>query len=354
MMIDKDLFLETTRLIDKQFLPEEWDKLDAEGRLKALNNLEQYMAIIQRRKFVPVVEGKAEDFDEHGALRGTFDGEKIRISPVLLNSGPDSNDESKSEFEFLGIILAETVIHEGRHAYQREIDKGNIEADETQRYMIALNDAYYIDSSNDNGFESLYAMQYIERDAREYAAHECVEMLTRLSEYDPMMGEYLEEYILDQSLYEYANAKEFVKLLEEKPELIDGCKAKMLICYLAKLDSNPEGLIEFNEWFTKNGDKLDAYTYDMPQNLAIDKLDEYLENFWGGKLPDIVEETFFGLRELVDTIVDTAILAQNEPDAVIDGIDDDVLDADIDFVDIVDINEILKGIQSSGLDGSLI
>lgn len=82
--------------------PDAWAALDAAGRLETLQDVEQRMAEIQGR---PPVEVMAEDMDPN--TYGGWDGSLIRLNAQHLAS----SDMPVAE-------VVNTIIHEGRHAYQ--------------------------------------------------------------------------------------------------------------------------------------------------------------------------------------------------------------------------------------------
>ena len=87
--------------------PENWQTLELNERLDALQDLENEVAQIAHR---PSMEVVAADLSEYGdpstQTMGLFDGEKLIISESLL-----MNDGSYHE-------VLDTLFHEGRHAYQ--------------------------------------------------------------------------------------------------------------------------------------------------------------------------------------------------------------------------------------------
>jgi len=130
---------------------ESWQALDAAGRLEMLQGIEDRMATIQERPAVPV--GTAE---LSGNTFGGFDGQAITINAAHL-----SGDMPFEEF-------VDTIVHEGRHAYQDYAVRNPGFVSDTARVNAwADNMANYL-SAEEYGQE-LYANQPIEADAWQYA-----------------------------------------------------------------------------------------------------------------------------------------------------------------------------------------
>lgn len=83
---------------------EEWKNLSPQERLDAMQNIEILVADIAHR---PYCEVKAESLDEH--VYGYFDplSNTITLNATYLDSSPESYKQT-----------LDTIIHEGRHAYQ--------------------------------------------------------------------------------------------------------------------------------------------------------------------------------------------------------------------------------------------
>ena len=82
--------------------PQNWEGLDEGERLDALQNVENEMAVIQGRENIPVIFDHNMDPDTYGG----YNGSEIRINAnhVMFDKPVEEN--------------IDTIIHEGRHAYQ--------------------------------------------------------------------------------------------------------------------------------------------------------------------------------------------------------------------------------------------
>lgn len=134
--------------------PENWGQLDASERLSVLQDIENHMADIQGR---PPVSVQMEALPQN--LYGGWDGQSI-----TLNSGHLESDMPVGEF-------VDTIVHEGRHAYQSfaVANPGVVSDTELvsawQENMIPGN---YL-TAEDYGQEA-YQTQPIEADAWNYAS----------------------------------------------------------------------------------------------------------------------------------------------------------------------------------------
>ena len=153
----------------KEILPENWEKLSLDERISVLNNLESQIAKIEHR---PACILEAEYMKKvkkfNGELYGSFGYQKIEADgtfKIAINSELlKSNDP-----QFLQKTL-DTLLHEGRHAYQaysvafRDIhtSRGDI-TNWTENYR-----KYGYQESSRFGFK-LYWMQPVEADARKFA-----------------------------------------------------------------------------------------------------------------------------------------------------------------------------------------
>ncbi len=94
----RDIFMDMPQL---QF--ENWEKLDMEERIEALQQLENQVAEISLR---PALLVESQSLSSN--VYGFYDGSRIVISENLLST--DSEEAYKE--------VLNTLIHEGRHAYQ--------------------------------------------------------------------------------------------------------------------------------------------------------------------------------------------------------------------------------------------
>lgn len=131
--------------------PEIWQRLEEPERLAALQQVENEMADVQSR---PSVEVVADEMGEKSF--GYFDGERMHVSADALRS--DNVSEN-----------VDTVIHEGRHAYQQyAIDHPGFHHDSAEVEAWNENMEDYL-SVQMYGQEA-YQNQPVESDAWDYAS----------------------------------------------------------------------------------------------------------------------------------------------------------------------------------------
>lgn len=134
----------------RKIRPSEWGDLDHQTRLDAIKSVEYCMAEIQGRKGFSVVLDRMKPNQ-----MGYFDGKSLHLNESLLRS--DQIQETVN-----------TVVHEGRHAYQRySIEHRGYHADSDQVRSWRSNFRNYLDPET-YGYE-LYKNQPVEKDAFEYA-----------------------------------------------------------------------------------------------------------------------------------------------------------------------------------------
>lgn len=128
----------------------EWVVLDHQARTDALKSVENCLAEIQGRKGFSVVVERMKPNQ-----MGYFDGKRLHLNESLLKS--DQIQETVN-----------TIIHEGRHAYQRyAIDHPGFHSDANQVRVWRTNFRNYLDPEL-YGYE-LYRNQQVEKDAFDYA-----------------------------------------------------------------------------------------------------------------------------------------------------------------------------------------
>jgi len=131
-----------------------WDNLNAEERLNTLQEIEDYAAEIQGREPITLISNQ----DLGPGQFGGFDGENIHINASHLESDMEID-------EFI-----DTVLHEGRHAYQQyAVDHPGVEPNQelVNEWAENLKPGNYL-RPEDVGQES-YQNQPIERDAWNFA-----------------------------------------------------------------------------------------------------------------------------------------------------------------------------------------
>lgn len=134
--------------------PETWAQLDSSQRLEVLQTVEGTMAEIQGRPGVPV---SAEDMPP-GVFGGYADG-KITLNSSYLDSGDSDVRE-----------MVDTIVHEGRHAYQDyavENPGFDPNTEQVNAWAENLKPGNYLDAEHYG--EELYQGQPVESDAWQYA-----------------------------------------------------------------------------------------------------------------------------------------------------------------------------------------
>lgn len=156
------------------FTEKEWKKLTSQKRKEILQEVENRMAVKQGRPACQIVTKELA-----ANIRGYFDGEYITINEKLLRGARSMFGAKLGE---KAIYALDTVIHEGRHAYQRCAVVGrvtNLVGEDTLREWL-VNTLCYADAENGMKSFAFYAFQPLERDAREYAASEIVDIYRRV------------------------------------------------------------------------------------------------------------------------------------------------------------------------------
>lgn len=132
--------------------PEVWDGLDLDERVQTLQNVENEMAEIQNRPTLAVEAQQLED----GSFGG-YDGEGIRINSDYLAGSDYPVDEH-----------LDTVVHEGRHAFQDyAVNNPGVVSDTGVVDGWRSNFDNYL-RAEDYGMEA-YLAQPVEADAWDYA-----------------------------------------------------------------------------------------------------------------------------------------------------------------------------------------
>lgn len=148
-----DVFMDMPEL---QF--ENWQNLDADERVSALQELEVKVAEISQRPPVDV------DFEQTAPnVMGYYNGEKIVISESLLMQNDKYED------------VLDTLFHEGRHAYQDYNLYSGTVVEQNSVLVESWRDNYELgyESGNWSVFRDIgflrYKTQPVEVDARAYA-----------------------------------------------------------------------------------------------------------------------------------------------------------------------------------------
>ena len=166
------------------FDDESWAGFDEQERLELLQELECRMAVSENRHPVRVVAESMGSIGSHGYYNSGSD--VIHINCLLLQN---KKIPGVSDGQRMASAL-DTVIHEGRHAFQHAVIKGEVDCagvtdDIRQRWLIN----YLIYSKGGTPVESVeeyykkfsfYAFQPVERDAREFAGRKMAELYQKV------------------------------------------------------------------------------------------------------------------------------------------------------------------------------
>lgn len=135
--------------------PENWGQLDEVQRLETLQNVENQMAEVQGRPALGI-----ENSDLGSNVFGQYDGDKIQINNEILAN----NDTSVNE-------IVDTIVHEGRHAYQDyAVNNPGFDSNTelVNQWAENFEPGNYL-TSEEFGYE-MYQNQPVEADAWSYAS----------------------------------------------------------------------------------------------------------------------------------------------------------------------------------------
>lgn len=139
-----------------------WQRLSPLSRVEMLQAIENHVAAEMHRT-PREVEGKWLYVDGNGVLLGQYVDKDKKIQVNFDHLGPDSQFGETSD------RMIETVLHEGRHSYQKQVVAGEIahpNAEETKAWAANLAPGGYV-SFNQN--PRAYYGQPVEVDARSFA-----------------------------------------------------------------------------------------------------------------------------------------------------------------------------------------
>ena len=135
--------------------PENWEQLDESQRLETLQNVETQMAEIQGRPALPIQE---TDLPEN--TFGQYDGENIQINgESIMDNHMPVND------------FVDTIIHEGRHAYQDYAIQNpgfEVDSEKINQWTENFEPGNYL--TPEEFGQELYMNQSVETDAWSYAS----------------------------------------------------------------------------------------------------------------------------------------------------------------------------------------
>ena len=161
-----------------------WTGFSPEERRDALQELENYTAYVQGRKPRWVVPDPGMNSQRYGA----YDGRYIRLNPKLL--------EDKKPYRAM-----QTVLHEGRHAFQRDVVKGLPAPGVSAETVQAWRDNFQVRSTPEKSAYHDYYFQPKERDAVVFATG-MMNMLAPLFSADPGYAKFLRSEATKNARYE--------------------------------------------------------------------------------------------------------------------------------------------------------
>lgn len=175
------------------FRSENWEQLTSEQRLAELQEVENNLAAEQGRNAKKVIKQHYEPHrDEQGEVAGITLGEYGRSEEqpegaIYINEDVLARDDCSYE-------CLETVIHEGRHAYQDD----HSENEEWNHNMSGG----YQDPNQENTDRVDYRFQPVEADANDYA--------------DTKMAEYSSEFQGDATHNDYSYSRNLSNYADRK------------------------------------------------------------------------------------------------------------------------------------------
>lgn len=215
---------------------QDWEDRSLQSRIDMLQGLEHVMAAEQGRPELRVVVMSPEEQEGSGSA-GYFDGEKIVINGQFLTD----HEPSKLGVDYFTVAGAvNTILHEGRHAWQRYIaDHGAEGVDDAMRGMLLMNFRNYKAEGAECG------AQVIELDARRYAREQYDGLLERMRTLGWEPDEvYFKQQMLDQMEEETWAESIKAELTEARLDDMD-LKARLLMAFLfPKIDTQNLSLFD--------------------------------------------------------------------------------------------------------------
>ncbi len=133
-----------------------WAKLSPGKRQQVLEKIEKKQSKKLKRPTLPVIINSNEDWKCYGSFQVTSDGKQTLVLSINII------DDVSLRYHAL-----ETILHEGRHAYQyNQITKKKIGFFNFRAKKWKENYSGYISSAEDR---TVYNLQPVERDAQKYA-----------------------------------------------------------------------------------------------------------------------------------------------------------------------------------------
>lgn len=177
----------STRELYAYFADDNWNRYGEADRLQLLQEVENRRAKIDGRPPIPILARRLFPNTAGGYGVWKDDGKFIKaigLNSLFFTDAKPDLFSGKRGFNFhVGIQALETVLHEGRHAYQDYVIYNSPDRIAKQvLYEWLSSDAYYFRSSeplagNLAGKEFLlYTLQSIEMDARRFARRQLIEI----------------------------------------------------------------------------------------------------------------------------------------------------------------------------------
>ncbi len=154
-----------------EFQIENWERMDLNERIEALNTLESRIAEIEHRPACPVYSEYMGSVQiQGGHVYGRLGGFNPETKDITLNSEMLASNDPAALRETL-----DTIVHEGRHAYQ-DYNVNECEVHPRHAEIISWSETMeggkwgYCGGSSTLLGQRLYEQQSIEIDARNFAA----------------------------------------------------------------------------------------------------------------------------------------------------------------------------------------
>lgn len=153
-----------------KFKLKHWSKLSSGKRQRVIEKIEEIQSKKLSRPKLPVVVNTKQNCSYYGSFE-TINGKQILNINLNLLTDPS-----------LRFHALETVLHEGRHAYQYNVIRNKkLKFFEFKKRRWQQNYSGYITSAEDN---LVYGMQPIERDAQKYAIKKMLRLKWRYKNED--------------------------------------------------------------------------------------------------------------------------------------------------------------------------
>lgn len=213
-----------------------WEKMSAEQRRDALQEIENRVAAAEGREPYYVDRIPADMEEESPNTMGYIEFAMDERPVIHLNSHYFENDDDLDfmDSEFSAVNALHTLLHEGRHCFQREaVLNGNERIDPETLRMWAANAIAYFDDDETHGQFGVYQFQPMERDANCFAAETIKDLYRHIVNLSGERDREFEadlERMLQERIYSGMNVYENVdeKLLDEYRKELRECLQEAL------------------------------------------------------------------------------------------------------------------------------